>query len=120
MRKSVKEPTKENILESLRDNTYGRNEDIANFIIVQCAVAEKLEELDQYPFKKREGCHYSAYSDEEQAHKNNGRGILPRFQSAPPHKRVPRPLRDLVVQPEHMPIEHRKYLTYNAVYIGCC
>lgn len=32
MRKSVKEPTRENILESLRDDTYGRNEDIVNFI----------------------------------------------------------------------------------------
>ena len=30
------------------------------------------------------------------------------------HKRVLRPLRDPVVQPEHMPIKHRKYLTYNA------
>src|SRR5699024_1565598 len=30
------------------------------------------------------------------------------------HKRVLRPLRDPIVQPEHMPIEHRKYLTYNA------
>ena len=27
------------------------------------------------------------------------------------HKRVLRPLRDPIVQPEHMPIEHRKYLT---------
>jgi len=31
------------------------------------AVAEKLEELNSYPFKKREGNRNSAYLDEEQA-----------------------------------------------------
>ena len=44
-----------------------RNRKFFSFEEVQCAVAEKLEELNQYPFKKREGCRYSAYSDEEQA-----------------------------------------------------
>lgn len=34
---------------------------------VKNAVAEKLEELNHSQFKKREGCRFTAYSDEEQA-----------------------------------------------------
>ena len=42
MRKSIKEPTRENILESLRDDTYGRNEDIANFITELDLIEESM------------------------------------------------------------------------------
>ena len=30
------------------------------------------------------------------------------------HKRISRQQRDPIIQPEHMPMEHRKYLSYNA------
>ena len=138
-----------------------RNRKFFSFEEVQCAVAEKLEELNQYPFKKREGCRYSAYSDEEQAFMKPlpltpyepavwstakvpldylitdgenkysvpfdliGEEVDIRLTKTmvevffhgsrvASHKRVLRSLRDPIVQPEHMPIEHRKYLTYNA------
>lgn len=42
MRKSVKEPTRENILESLIDDTYGRNEDIINFIAELDLIEESM------------------------------------------------------------------------------
>ena len=44
-----------------------RNQKFFSFDEVKVAVAEKLEELNHAPFKKREGCRYSAYVDEEQA-----------------------------------------------------
>ena len=138
-----------------------RNRKFFSFEEVQCAVAEKLEELNQYPFKKREGCRYSAYSDEEQAFmkplpltpfepavwstakvpldylitdgKNKysvpfdliGEQVDIRltkdtvevfFQGSrvASHPRSATNRRDPVIQPEHMPTEHRKYLSYNA------
>lgn len=128
---------------------------------VKKAVAEKLEELNNSPFKKREGCRYLAYSDEEQAFMKPL--PLTPFEPAvwstatvPPdylisdgknkysipfdllgeqvdirltkntvevyyhgarvasHPRYAVILRDPVVQPQHMPAEHRKYLAYNS------
>ena len=35
------------------------------------------------------------------------------------HKRVAKQLRNPVIQPEHMPMEHRKYLSYNADEFIC-
>ncbi|WP_367568207.1 IS21 family transposase [Lacrimispora sp.] len=128
---------------------------------VKSAVAEKLEELNHSQFKKREGCRFTAYSDEEQAFmkplpltpfepavwstamvpldylisdgKNKysvpfdlmGEQVDIRITKATVEvyyhgARVashPRPaviLRDPVVQPQHMPTEHRKYLSYNS------
>ena len=34
---------------------------------VKSALKEKLDELNKTPFKKREGCRYSAYKEEEQS-----------------------------------------------------
>lgn len=128
---------------------------------VKKAVAQKLEELNRSPFKKREGCRFSAYFDEEQAFMKPL--PLTPFEPAvwstatvPPdylisdgknkysipfdllgeqvdirltkntvevyyhgarvasHPRYAVILRDPVVQPQHMPAEHRKYLAYNS------
>lgn len=35
------------------------------------------------------------------------------------HKRISRQQRDPIIQPEHMPMEHRKYLSYNADEFLC-
>lgn len=138
-----------------------RNRKFFSFEEVQCAVAEKLEELNQYPFKKREGCRYSAFTDEEKEFmkplpltpyepavwstakvpldyvisdgKNKysvpfdliGDEVDIRLTKATvevfyhgsrvaSHPRTVKQLRNPITQPEHMPIEHRKYLTYNA------
>ena len=138
-----------------------RNRKFFSFEEVRHAVAEKLEELNRYPFKKREGCRYSAYSDEEKAFmkplpltpyepavwstakvpldylisdgKNKysvpfdliGEEVDIRLTKemvevffhgsrVASHKRVSKQLRNPVAQPEHMPMEHRKYLSYNA------
>ena len=138
-----------------------RNRKFFSFEEVKQAVAEKLEELNRYPFKKREGCRYSAFSDEEKSFmkplpltpyepavwstakvpldylisdgKNKysvpfdliGEEVDIRLTKemvevffhgsrVASHKRVSKQLRNPVTQPEHMPIEHRKYLTYNA------
>lgn len=138
-----------------------RNRKFFSFEEVKQGVAEKLEELNRYPFKKREGSRYSAYSDEEKAFmkplpltpyepavwstakvpfdylisdgKNKysvpfdliGEDVDIRltkemvevfFHSSrvASHKRVSKQLRDPIIQPEHMPMEHRKYLSYNA------
>lgn len=138
-----------------------RNRKFFSFEEVRQAVAEKLEELNHYSFKKREGCRYSAYSDEEKAFmkplpftpyepavwstakvpldylitdgKNKysvpfdliGEEVDIRLTKemvevffhgsrVASHKRVSKQLRNPVTQPEHMPMEHRKYLTYNA------
>lgn len=127
---------------------------------VRQAVSEKLEELNHFPFKKREGNRHSAYLNEEQAFMQP----LPLTPFEPavwstakvPHDylisdgknkySVPFDLigetvdirltvttveaffhgsrvssfprkasaqRDPIIQPEHMPMEHRKYLYYN-------
>lgn len=128
---------------------------------VKKAVAEKLEELNHSPFKKREGCRYLAYFDEEQAFmkplpltpfepavwstakvpldylisdgKNKysipfdlmGELVDIRLTKATveiyfhgarvaSHPRSAVILRNPVVQPEHMPTEHRKYLAYSS------
>lgn len=138
-----------------------RNRKFFSFEEVKHAVAEKLEELNRYPFKKREGCRYSAFSEEEKSFmkplpltpyepavwstakvpldylisdgKNKysvpfdliGEEVDIRLTKemvevffhgsrVASHKRVSKQLRNPVTQPEHMPIEHRKYLTYNA------
>ncbi len=138
-----------------------RNRKFFSFDEVKHAVAEKLEELNRYQFKKREGCRHSAYLDEEKAfmkqlpaspyepavwstakvpfdylitdRKNKysvpfdliGETVDIRltrdmvevfFQGSrvASHHRAGVQLRDAVTQPEHMPLEHRKYLTYNA------
>ena len=138
-----------------------RNRKFFSFEEVRHAVADKLDELNRYPFKKREGSRYSAYSDEEKAFmkplpltpyepavwstakvpldylitdgKNKysvpfdliGEEVDIRLTKdmvevffhgsrVASHKRVAKQLRNPVVQPEHMPMEHRKYLSYNA------
>lgn len=124
------------------------------------AVSEKLEELNHFPFKKREGNRHSAYLNEEQAFmqplpltpfepavwstakvphdylisdgKNKysvpfdliGESVDIRLTvntveaffhgsrvSSFPRKASAQ--RDPIIQPEHMPMEHRKYLSYN-------
>ena len=138
-----------------------RNRKFFSFEEVRLAVAEKLEELNHYSFKKREGCRYSALTDEEKEFmkplpltpyepavwstakvpldyvisdgKNKysvpfdliGEEVDIRLTKATvevfyhgsrvaSHPRTAKQLRDPITQPEHMPIEHRKYLTYNA------
>ena len=138
-----------------------RNRTFFSFEEVREAVSEKLEELNRRPFKKREGCRLSAYSDEEKAYmkplpltpyepavwstakvpldylisdgKNNysvpfdliGEEVDIRLTKntvevffhgsrVASHKRATLQLRDPVVQPEHMPMEHRKYLSYSS------
>lgn len=138
-----------------------RNHRFFSFEEIRKAVAEKLEELNRYSFKKREGCRYSAYSDEEKAFmkplpltpyepavwstakipldylitdgKNkysvpfdligeevdirltkNTVEVFFHGSRVASHPRAKMQLRDPITQPEHMPIKHRKYLTYNA------
>jgi hypothetical protein len=138
-----------------------RNRRFFSFEEVRTAVAEKLEELNHYPFKKREGCRYSAYSDEEKAFmkplpltpyepavwstakvpldylisdgKNKysvpfdligeevdirlTKGTVEVFfhgSRVASHPRARVQQRDPITQPDHMPTEHRKYLSYNA------
>ena len=127
---------------------------------VREAVWEKLKELNNYPFKKREGSRNSAYLDEEQAfmkplpfspfepavwstakvHKDylisDGKnkysvpfdligetvdirltsGTVEAFfhgSRVSSFPRVQSAQRDPIVNPDHMPAEHRKYLSYN-------
>ena len=124
------------------------------------AVSEKLEELNAFPFKKREGNRNSAYDNEEKAFmkplpltpyepavwstakvhndylisdgKNKysvpfdliGETVDIRTTKATievffhgsrvaSHPRKPYVQRDPIIQPEHMPEEHRMYLSYN-------
>ena len=138
-----------------------RNRRFFSFEEVREAVAEKLEELNRRPFKKREGCRLSAYSDEEKAFmkplpltpyepavwstakvpldylisdgKNKysvpfdliGEEVDIRLTKSTvevffhgsrvaSHKRSEVQLRDPIIQPEHMPMEHRKYLSYSS------
>lgn len=138
-----------------------RNHRFFSFEEIRKAVAEKLEELNRYSFKKREGCRHSAYSDEEKAFmkplpltpyepavwstakipldylitdgKNkysvpfdligeevdirltkNTVEVFFHGSRVASHPRAKMQLRDPITQPEHMPIKHRKYLTYNA------
>ena len=44
-----------------------RNRKFFSLEEVKSAVKEKLDELNKTPFKKREGCRYSAYKEEEQS-----------------------------------------------------
>lgn len=44
-----------------------RNRKFFSLEEVKSAVKEKLDELNKTPFKKREGCSYSAYKEEEQS-----------------------------------------------------
>lgn len=138
-----------------------RNRKFFSLEEVKLAVAEKLLELNHYPFKKREGCRHSAFTDEEKAfmkplplppyepavwptekvlldylindEKNKyplrfdliGKAVDIRLTKVTvevfyygyrvaSHPRAAKQLRDPITQPEHMPIKHRKYLTYNA------
>jgi hypothetical protein len=128
---------------------------------VKKAASEKLEELNHFPFKKREGNRHSAYFDEEREFmklipltpyepavwstakvpqdylisdgKNKysvpfdliGEDVDIRLTDktvevffhgsrVASHSRSSVQLRDPIVRPEHMPLEHQKYLTYNA------
>ena len=138
-----------------------RNQKFFSLEKVKSAVKEKLDELNKTPFKKREGCRYSAYKEEEQSFmkplpltpfepavwstakvpldylitdgKNKysvpfdliGEQVDIRLTKATvevffhgsrvaSHPRSATNRRDPVIQPEHMPTEHRKYLSYNA------
>lgn len=138
-----------------------RNRRFFSFEEVRRAVTEKLEELNRHPFKKREGCRHSAYSDEEKAFmrplpltpyepavwstakvpldylitdgKNKysvpfdliGEDVDIRLtrttvevffhgSRVASHPRAAGQLRDPITRPDHMPLEHRKYLAYNA------
>ena len=124
------------------------------------AVIEKLEELNRRPFKKRPGCRYSAFEEEERDFlrpvpaipfepatwlhpkvsydyliddgKNKysvpydliGKDVDVRltrnmvevfYQNTRValHVRLAKAQRDPIVKPEHMPENHRKYLSYN-------
>lgn len=137
-----------------------RNQKFFSLSEVQAAVADKLEELNRHPFKKREGNRYIAFCNEEQMYmkplpknpyepavwstakvpldyliydgKNKysvpfdligetvdirlTKNIVEVFfhnSRVASHPRSPYILRDPVTKPEHMPPEHRKYLTYN-------
>jgi transposase len=128
---------------------------------VKKAVSEKLEELNHFPFKKREGNRHSAYFEEELAFmkqlpltpyepaiwstakvpfdylisdgKNKysvpfdliGEDVDIRLTEktvevffhgsrVSSHPRSSIQLRDPIVNPEHMPTEHRKYLAYTS------
>ena len=138
-----------------------RNRKFFSLEEIKSAVKEKLDELNKTPFKKREGCRYSAYKEEEQSFmkplpltpfepavwstakvpldylitdgKNKysvpfdliGEQVDIRLTKATvevffhgsrvaSHPRAATNRRDPVIQPEHMPTEHRKYLSYNA------
>ena len=45
-----------------------RNRKFFSLEEVKSAAKEKLDELNKTPFKKREGCRYSAYKEEEHIH----------------------------------------------------
>lgn len=141
------------IIAALRNHRFFSIEEVKN------AVAQKLEELNHSSFKKREGCRFRAYSDEEQAFlkplpltpfesavwstakvpldylisdgKNKysvpfdlmGEQVDIRLTKTTAevyfhgtrvasHPRSAAMLRNPVVQTEHMPAEHRKYLAY--------
>lgn len=143
------------IITALRNHRFFSMQEIRE------AVAEKLEDLNSYPFKKREGNRNSAYLEEEQAFmkplpltpyepavwstakvlsdylitdgKNKysipfdligetvdirlTRNTIEAFfhgSRVASHPRRQCAERDPVIIPEHMPAEHKKYLTYNA------
>ena len=127
---------------------------------VKSAVKEKLDKLNKTPFKKREGCRYSAYKEEQSFMKplpltpfdpavwstakvpldyliTDGKNkysvpfdligeqvdirltkdtveVFFHGSRVASHPRSATNRRDPVIQPEHMPTEHRKYLSYNA------
>lgn len=138
-----------------------RNRKFFSLEEVKSAVKEKLDEPNKTPFKKREGCRYSAYKEEEQSFmkplpltpfepavwstakvpldylitdgKNKysvpfdliGEQVDIRLTKdtvevffhgsrVASHPRSATNRHDPVIQPEHMPTEHRKYLSYNA------
>lgn len=138
-----------------------RNRKFFSIEEVKTAVAEKLEELNRIPFKKREGCRYSAYIDEEKEFmkqlpitpyepavwstakvpldylisdgKNKysvpfdliGEEVDIRLTKqtvevffhgsrVASHPREKIKKRDPITIPDHMPMEHRKYLSYSA------
>ena len=138
-----------------------RNRKFFSMQEIRTAVAEQLEALNSYPFKKREGNRHTAYLEEEKAFMkplpltpyepavwstakvlqdyliSDGKNkySVPfdligeqvdirltgstvevffhgsRVASHPRHSKV---LRDPIIQPEHMPVEHRLYLKRNA------
>ncbi|MBP3233756.1 MAG: IS21 family transposase [Eubacterium sp.] len=138
-----------------------RNRKFFSIEEVKSAVAEKLEELNHSPFKKREGCRYTAYIDEEKDYmkqlpitpyepavwstakvpldylisdgKNKysvpfdliGEEVDVRLTkqtvevfyhgsrvASHPRERIQK--HDPITIPEHMPMKHRKYLSYSA------
>lgn len=138
-----------------------RNQKFFSLEEINQAVKEKLDELNKTPFKKREGCRFSAYISEEKEFmkplplipfepavwstakvpfdylitdgKNKysvpfdliGERVDIRLTKTTvevffhgsrvaSHPRCLVARRDPVIQPEHMPQEHRKYLSYNA------
>lgn len=138
-----------------------RNQKFFSLEEVNAAVKEKLNELNRTPFKKREGCRYSAYTSEEKEFmkplpltpfepavwstakvqldylitdgKNKysvpfdliGEQVDIRLTKSAvevffhgsrvaSHPRAVAIQRDPIIQPEHMPQAHRKYLSYNA------
>jgi transposase len=127
---------------------------------VKAAVAEKLEDLNRYPFKQREGNRCNAYDEEEREYmkplpltpyepaawssarvqldytvsdgKNKysvpfsliGEDVEVRLTEkivevffngsrVASHPRSAKQQRNPIVAPEHMPVEHKKYLSYN-------
>ena len=138
-----------------------RNQKFFSLEEVKAAVKEKLDELNNTPFKKREGSRFSAYTSEEKEFmkplpltpfepavwstakvpldylitdgKNKysvpfdliGEQVDIRLTKTTveiffhgarvaSHPRISDLRREPIVQPEHMPVEHRKYLSYNA------
>lgn len=138
-----------------------RNQKFFSLEEVKTAVKDKLDELNNAPFKKREGSRFSAYTSEEKEFmkplpltpfepavwstakvpldylisdgKNKysvpfdliGEQVDIRLTKTTvevffhgarvaSHPRISNSRRKPIVQPEHMPVEHRKYLSYNA------
>lgn len=138
-----------------------RNQKFFSLEEVKTAVKDKLDELNNAPFKKREGSRFSAYTSEEKEFmkplpltpfepavwstakvpldylisdgKNKysvpfdliGEQVDIRLTKTTvevffhgarvaSHPRISNSLREPIVQPEYMPVEHRKYLSYNA------
>lgn len=100
-----------------------REQKFLSFSDVKTAVAERLEVINNKPFQKRPGSHREAYENEEKEFMLS----LPAHPYEPAiwtqatdgsrvtsHKRLEKYSVQPVVNPDHMPENHRKYLRYNA------
>lgn len=99
-----------------------REQKFLSFSDVKTAVAERLEVINNKPFQKRPGSRREAYENEEKEFMLS----LPAHPYEPAiwtqatdgsrvtsHKRLEKYSVQPVVNPDHMPENHRKYLRYN-------